>query len=125
KQKNKMWKLYGEACDVMYDRHRAAKSGDKIDQELEKADLDVVDRNEMQKLGKKNKRVKKEAREREREIVEDEEKKTYFKPTSGGNSLLDEVENRIQKAEAKLNQKENKMDALTEEMDDIRGSQNE
>src|SRR5699024_1246954 len=125
KQKNKMWKLYREACDVIYDRFRAAKSGDKFDQELAKADLDVEDRNEIQKLRKEYKRVKKEAREIEKEILQFEEKKTYFKPTSGGNSLLDEVENRIQKAEAKLNQKENKMDALTEEMDDIRGSQNE
>src|SRR5699024_7090101 len=39
KQKNKMWKLYREACDVIYDRFRAAKSGDKFDQELAKADL--------------------------------------------------------------------------------------
>ena len=120
KQKNKMWKQYREACDVIYDRMRAAKSGDKFDQELAKADLGADERNKIQKLRKEFKKIKKEARELEKEVIQYKEKKTYFKPSSGGNSLLDQVEEKIQKAEAKLNKKENKMDALTEEMDDIR-----
>src|SRR5699024_9459846 len=110
KQKNKMWKQYREVCDVIYDRFRAAKSGDKFDQELAKADLDMEDRNEIQKLRKEYKKLKQESRELEKEILQYEEKKTYFKPSSGGNSLLDQVEERIQKTKAKLNERENKMD---------------
>src|SRR5699024_6894851 len=34
KHKNKMWKQYREVCDVIYNRFRAAKSGDKFDREL-------------------------------------------------------------------------------------------
>ncbi len=120
KHKNKMWKKYREACDVIYDRFRAAKSGDKFDQELAKADLDTDDRHQIQKLRKEFKKVEKEARALKEEVLNFKEKKTYFNTSSGGNSLLDQVEEKIQKAEAKLNKKEQRMDALTQEMDDIR-----
>lgn len=120
KQKNKMWKQYREACDVIYDRFRAAKSGDKFDQELAKADLDTDERQQIQKLRKEFKKVEKEARALKEEVLNFKEKKTYFSPSSGGNSLLDQVNEKIHKAEAKLKQKQQKMDALTQEMDDIR-----
>lgn len=125
KYKNKMWKQYREACDVIYDRFRAAKSGDKFDQELAKADLDPEDRNKIQKLRKEFKKVKKEARELEKEVLQYKEKKTYFKPTSGGNSLLDEVEEKINAVEEKLEAKQQKMDTLTEKMEDIRSASDE
>ncbi len=120
KHKNKMWKQYREACDVIYDRMRAAKSGDKFDQELAKADLDPEDRSKIQKLRKQYNKVKKEAKELEKEVLQYKEKKTYFKPSSGSNSLLDEVENKIEKVEQKLEKKQDKMDSLTDEMDEIR-----
>jgi len=122
KHKNKMWKEYREACDVIYDRFRAAKSGDKFDQELAKADLDPEDRNKIQKLRKEFKKVKKEVRELEQEVLQYKEKKTYFKPSGGGNSLLDEVENKIDKAEQRLEAKQQKMDSLTDKMEDIRAA---
>jgi len=120
KHKNKMWKEYREACDVIYDRMRAAKSGDKFDQELAKADLDPDDRSKIQKLRKEYNKVKKEAKQLEKEVLQYKEKKTYFKPSSGGNSLLDEVENRIDEVEQKLEGKQEKMDSITEKMDQIR-----
>jgi hypothetical protein len=120
KHKNKMWKQYREACDVIYDRMRAAKSGDKFDQELAKADLDPEDRSKIQKLRKKYNKIKKEAKKLEKEALQYKEKKTYFKPSGGSNSLLDEVENKIEEVEEKLKNKQQKMDSITEEMDEIR-----
>ncbi|HEX6983343.1 MAG TPA: DUF349 domain-containing protein [Balneolaceae bacterium] len=120
KQKNKMWKQYREVCDVIYNRFRAAKSGNKFDQELAKADLDKGDRNKIQKLRKEFKKVKKEVRDLEKEVLQYEETKTYFKPSGSGNSLLDEVEEKIEKAEQKLEKKQKKLDSLTDEMEDIR-----
>ena len=120
KYKNKMWKEYREACDVIYDRMRAAKSGDKFDQELAKADLDPDDRSKIQKLRKEYNKIKKEAKQLKKEVLQYKEKKTYFKPSSGGNSLLDEVENKIDEVEQKLESKQQKMDSITEEMDQIR-----
>ncbi|PAU95133.1 hypothetical protein CK503_02735 [Aliifodinibius salipaludis] len=120
KHKNKMWKEYREACDVIYDRMRAAKSGDKFDQELAKADLDPEDRSKIQKLRKEYSQVKKEAKQLEKEVLQYKEKKTYFKPSNGGNSLLDEVENRIEEVEEKLESKQEKMESITQKMDQIR-----
>ncbi|WP_148899004.1 DUF349 domain-containing protein [Fodinibius salinus] len=119
-KKNEMWKKYREACDVIYDRMRAAKSGDKFDQELAKANLDQEDRNEIQKLRKKYKKLKKEVRSLEKEAIRYKEKKTYFTPSGDGNSLLDEVDEKIASAEEKIETKEEKMDELTKKMDLIR-----
>lgn len=120
KHKDEMWKQYREACDVIYDRMRAAKSGDKFDQELAKADLDSEERNKIQKLRKEFKKIKKEVRQLEDEALQYEEKKTYFKPSDGSNSLLDEVEEKIEKVEQKIEKKQMKLDSLTDEMEDIR-----
>lgn len=120
KQKNKMWKKYREVCDVIYDRFRAAKSGDQFDQELAKAELDTDERNQIQKLRKEFKKVKKEVRELEKEKLQYEETKTYFKPSNSGNALLDEVEEKIENVEVKLEKKQSKMDSLTDQMEDIK-----
>lgn len=125
KQKNKMWKKYREACDVIYDRMRAAKSGDKFDQELAKASLDPEAREKIQKLRKEFKKVKKEVRELEKESLQYQEKKTYFSPSDGGNSLLDEVQKKIDRVEEKIEKREEKMDSLTEQMDEIRANANQ
>lgn len=125
KHKNKMWKQYREACDVIYDRMRAAKSGDKFDQELAKADLNPKDRNKIQKLRKEYNKIKKEAKKLEKEVLQYKEKKTYFKPSGGGNSLLDEVENKIEDVEQELEKKQQKMDSLTDEMEEIRAESDE
>ncbi|HET6527543.1 MAG TPA: DUF349 domain-containing protein [Balneolaceae bacterium] len=120
KQKNKMWKQYREVCDVIYNRFRAAKSGDKFDRELAKADLGKGDRNKIQQLRKQFKKVEKEVRNLEKEVLQYKETKTYFKPSNSGNSLLDEVEEKIEKAEQKLEQKQKKLDSLSDEMEGIR-----
>ena len=120
KHKNKMWKKYREACDVIYDRFRAAKSGDKFDQELAKADLDPKQRSKIQDMRKEYKKVKKEVNQLESEVIQYQEKKTYFKPSKGGNPLLDEVQQKIDKAENKLHKKQDKLDSLTKEMEEIK-----
>jgi len=120
KKKNKIWKQYREACDVIYDRFRAAKSGNKFDQELAKADLDSKDRSKIQSMRKEYKKIEKEVRQLEEEVIKYQETKTYFKPSKKGNSLLDEVEQKIEHAEEKLQDKQDKLDSITREMEEIR-----
>ncbi len=120
KKKNKIWKQYREACDVIYDRFRAAKSGDKFDQELAKADLDSDDRSKIQSMRKEYKKIKKEVRQLEEEVIKYQETKTYFKPSKKGNSLLDEVEQKIETAEEKLQNKQDKLESITREMEEIK-----
>ena len=120
KKKNKIWKQYREACDVIYDRFRAAKSGDKFDQELAKADLDSDDRSKIQSMRKEYKKIKKEVRQLEEEVIKFQETKTYFKPSKKGSSLLDEVEQKIENAEEKLQDKQEKLESITREMEEIK-----
>lgn len=120
KKKNKIWKEYREACDVIYDRFRAAKSGDKFDQELAKADLDSDDRSKIQSMRKEYKKIKKEVRQLEEEVIKFQETKTYFKPSNKGSSLLDEVEQKIESAEEKLQDKQDKLESITREMEEIK-----
>ncbi|NGP77579.1 DUF349 domain-containing protein [Balneolaceae bacterium YR4-1] len=120
KKKNKIWKQYREACDVIYDRFRAAKSGDKFDQELAKADLDSDDRSKIQSMRKEYKKIQKEVRQLEEEVIKFQETKTYFKPSKKGNSLLDEVEQKIENAEEKLQDKQDKLESITREMEEIK-----
>lgn len=120
KKKNKIWKQYREACDVIYDRFRAAKSGNTFDQELAKADLDSEDRSKIQSMRKEYKKIEKEVRKLEEEVIKFQETKTYFKPSKKGNSLLDEVEQKIEHAEEKLQDKQEKLDSITREMEEIR-----
>lgn len=120
KKKNKIWKQYREACDVIYDRFRAAKSGDKFDRELARADLEPEERSQIQDIRKEFKKVKKEVRSLEEEVLQIKEKKTYFTSSDDDNPLLNEIQSRIDNAEKKLEKKKGRMDDLFDRMQEIR-----
>lgn len=120
KKKNEIWKRYREACDVIYERFRAAKSGNKFDQELAKADLGAEQRSKIMDIRKKYKKVKHEMKELKDEVLQFQESKTYFKSSDDDNPLLNEIQSKIDKAEEKLQQKQDKLDELDQKIDDIR-----
>lgn len=120
KKKNEMWQKYREACDVIYDRMRAAKSGNKFDQELAKADLDAEQRSEIQELRKEHKKIEKEVRDLKDEVLQLEESKANFNFSDDDNPLLKDMEQKIAKLQAQLENKRNKLEAISMEMDDIR-----
>ncbi len=120
KKKNEIWKRYRETCDVIYDRFRAAKSGNKFDQELAKADLEPDQRSQIMELRKKYKKVKHKMHELKDEVLQYKESKTYFKSSDDDNPLLNEIQSKIDKAENKLQEKKDKLDELDRKIDDIR-----
>jgi hypothetical protein len=120
KKKNEMWDRYRGACDVIYDRMRAAKSGNKFDQELARASLDPEQRSQIQDLRKEHGKVKKEVRSLKEEVLQLEESKGNFNFSDDDNPLLKDMQEKIQKAKAKLESKQNKLEALSMEMEDIR-----
>jgi hypothetical protein len=120
KKKNKIWKQYRKACDVIYDRFRAAKSGNKFDQELAKADLDHDQREQIQDIRKQFKKLKKEVQSLEEEVLQFKESKTYFKPSGKGSALIDEIQQKIDKAEIKLQKKQDELEALAQKMEEIK-----
>lgn len=120
KKKNKIWKQYRRVCDVIYDRFRAAKSGNKFDQELAKADLEHDQREKIQEMRKKFKKIQKEVSSLEGEVLQYKESMTYFKPSGKGNDLIDEIQQKIDRAENKLQEKQDQLDTLARKIEDIK-----
>ncbi len=123
KKKNEMWRQYREACDVIYERMRAAKSGDKFDRELAKASLDHEQRAEIQKLRKKHKKVEKEVEKLKKDVLQYQESKSYFTSTDEDNPLLLEMQQKIDKAENKLSEKQEELAELDKKIDMMKAGQ--
>ncbi len=121
KKKNEMWKKYREACDVIYDRMRAVKSGDRFDKELAKASLGHEQRSEIQKLRKKHKKVEKDVKKLNEDVLQFQESKSYFTSADEDNPLLLEMQEKIDKAQTELNNKQEKLEELDKKMDMIKG----
>jgi len=119
KQKNIIWKEYREACDVIYDRFRAAKSNKATTKVLkakgyESDEIDIIQKNK-----KEISKLRKKADALNEEIIQYKEAQTYFKPSGKGNDLRDELQQKIDKAEKKMAQLEAKMEKYQQELDRI------
>ena len=119
KKKNKIWKEYREICDIIYDRFRAAKSGNKFDRELARMDLEPKQRSKIQDMRKEYKKAKKEIRRIEEEVIQYQEKKTYFKPSTEDNPFVREIQEKIDEAEEKLADKRDKLETLDREIEQL------
>ncbi|MEX0770099.1 MAG: DUF349 domain-containing protein [Balneolaceae bacterium] len=117
KHKNRMWKEYRETCDVIYDRFRAAKSAANVVGEENVGDFSTDAIVEIQKMQKEADRLNKEIDKRRNEVIQMEESLSYFKPSGKGNDLLDDVREKIQKAENEIGQKENRLKELEKQID--------
>lgn len=120
KQKNKIWKEYRKVCDIIYDRFRAAKSDHSDDRRLAAEGLGPEQRSEFRKMRKEYGKLKKEVQALEEEVMQLKDAKTYFKPSKKGNALRDEIQEKIDKADARLQEKKDELDRISAEMDDIR-----
>jgi len=119
KQKNKIWKQYRKACDVIYDRMRAAKSNKTTNNVLKAKGYDEDEIIIIQKNKKKLKKLRREAKELNDQIIQHKEAKTYFKPSGQGNEFIEELQEKIEKAEKKLETIENEIAACEQELDAI------
>ncbi|MGM0587912.1 MAG: DUF349 domain-containing protein [Bacteroidota bacterium] len=125
KQKNKIWKKYRETLDVIYGRYRAANSTFADPSDLAAEGIDKETRQEIKKKQDELAELKKSTRKLEEEVLQYKDSKTFFTSTSDDNPLMKEIEDKIAKAEAKLNKSENRMAALEQEIEDLKemGSQ--
>lgn len=117
KVKNKIWKEYREACDVIYDRYRALGSDLGRERKLAAEGIDPESRKEIIKYEKEVSKLKKEVSHMESEIIQWKEAKTRFKPTGKGNQFIDDLQNKIDKAEAELEDKEERIYELNKQID--------
>ena len=119
KYKNKMWKEYREICDVIYDRFRAAKSAAKIVGRDHVNEFSADDLADIQKKQKKASSLKQEISTLSRDLIQMKESLSYFKPQKGS-TMLDDVKEKIDKAEQSLSDKESDLDQLEAEIDKIK-----
>lgn len=122
KHKNRMWKEYRETCDVIYERFRATKSAAQI---VGKKNVDHYSADDITDIKKKQdqaNKLRKEIGRLSSELIQMKESLSYFKPSSKGSSLLDEVKSKIDKAEEDINKKEEKLQNLEIEIDKIKRS---
>lgn len=119
KMKNKIWKQYREACDVIYDRYRALGSDLGMEKKLANQGIDPDTRKDIIKFQKERDKLKKEVSKLESEMIQFQEAKTYFKPTNRGNALLDELQEKIDKADKAIEDKQDRIAELKKEIDQI------
>ncbi len=120
KMKNKIWKQYREACDVIYDRYRALGSDLGMEKKLANQGIDPDTRKDIIKLQKERDKLKKEVSKLESEMIQYQEAKTYFKPTNRGNALKDELQEKIDKAENSIVEKEERLKEINKEIDQLK-----
>lgn len=119
KFKNKMWKDYREICDVIYDRFRAAKSAAKIVGRDHVSEFSADDLADIQKKQRKADSLKQEISTLSRDLIQMKESLSYFKPQKGS-TMLDDVKEKIDKAEQSLSDKESDLDELEAEIDKLK-----
>lgn len=120
KMKNKIWKQYREACDVIYDRYRSLGSDLGMEKKLANQGIDPDTRKDIIKLQKERDKLKKEVSKLESEMIQYQEAKTYFKPTNRGNALKDELQEKIDKAESSISDKEERLKEIHKEIDQLK-----
>lgn len=117
KHKNRLWKEYREVCDAIYDRFRSAKAAVEV---VGRENLDQFSKSDIEDIRKKQNeltKLKKTTGKLSSDLIQMKESLSYFKPSGSGSSLLDDVKNRIEKAEGDLNSKEEKISELEREID--------
>jgi len=125
KSKNKIWKLYREACDVIYERFRASGQDLGMERKLASEGVDPADRKQVIKLRKEKSAILKDVSKLEAEGIQYEEAKTYFKPTNKGNKLRDELQGKIDKVGEKVEGKKQRISEINRELRDLMSSDEE
>jgi len=120
KQKNKTWKQYREACDVIYDRFRALGSDLGKVRELAAEGIDPKVRKDIIKKEKEVAKLRKQISRTEEEVLQHKEAKTYFKPTNKGKGLRQELQDKIDKGEALIEENKKKLKKLIKDIDLLR-----
>lgn len=120
KHKNRLWKEYRETCDVIYDRFRAAKAAVDVVGRENVENFSADDIADIRKKQNEINKLRKEVGKLTGEVLQMKESLSYFKPSGGSSSLLDDVKEKISKAENKLESKEDKLADLEKEVDQIK-----
>lgn len=118
KHKNKIYKHYREACDVIYQRSRAERAHGFVGGE--NSNLDPEARKQLKKRHADLSKLRKQCNELKETILKYQDSKTFIKPNKKGMKLREEIQSKIDDAEKKLENKLDKIDEIRQEIDTIK-----
>jgi predicted transcriptional regulator len=117
KYKNKLWAKYKEACDAVYQRAREERAARSIQKANETATAKKQrsgsgEQPSGQKRMSDVQRIKKECDDLQQLILHYSDTKTFIKPSKQGNKLRDDIQAKIDAAQAKLYSKQEELEQL-------------
>lgn len=118
KKKDKVWKDYKEACDLAYGNARE-QSGSASAKEEATSGGGEKKSSGTDKAQKEINRLRGECEKLNDEIVQYSNSKEFIKPNKKGIQLREEIEEKIKAAEAKLKEKQDRIEELRREMDSV------
>lgn len=116
KYKNKLWKDYREACDVIYERFRAVKSAADVVGKENVGDFSADDIADIRKKQKEADNLRKQVKKMSDEVLQMKESLSYFK-ASKGSTVLEDAHARIADMEKKIDKNEDALAVLDKEID--------
>lgn len=123
KQKNKVWDEYRAACDSFFKALRASGATSSHETQSHSHSSarhsDTGTRSEIKAKQSELYRLKKECDKLNDTILQYADSKTYIKPNKKGMVLMDEIQQKIDKAKAELNEKSEELDRLRQEIETL------
>lgn len=117
KKKDKVWKDYKEACDLFYGKARE-ESGTK-GKEQRSSDRGTKSDSDTDKIQKEINKLRSECERLNDEIVQYSNSKEFIKPNKKGIQLREEIQKKIDAAEAKLEEKNERINELQRQLQDV------
>ncbi len=125
KFKNKIWKEYREVCDLIYGNYRTSGANSGMERKLAKEGVEPAARKEIIQLQKELENLRKDTSRLESEMIQYEEAKTYFKPTSKGNKLRDELQSKVDAAVEKIALNKRRIKEIVKKINDLKADSSE
>lgn len=120
KQKDKIYKEYKEACDVVYQRARAESGNLPGTRHMEFADgVSTEEKKDARLKQVEINKLKKEVEKINEEVLQHSDMKTFIKPNKGGLKLISELDEKITKANEKREKLEKKISDLKRYIDKV------
>lgn len=129
KQKNKIWDEYRAACDLFYNALRSSNqaggSGHSSHGGGSRSNVPSGARSEVKQKQGEIFRLRKEADKLSEVILQFSDTKTYIKPNKKGLALREEIQEKIDKAQAELDTKNATIETIRQEIEMLSNSEDE
>ncbi len=119
KKKDKVWKDYKEACDLFYGKAREESSPKAKQQSSDSGTKSGG--SDSDKIQKEINKLRSDCERLNDEIVQYSNSKEFIKPNKKGIQLREEIQQKIDKAEAKLEEKNERIKQLQRQLQDTEG----